>query len=70
MDFFEDSVKTDLARDARLALLHLLRNHDPNHAEPAALLEVATAYLRLNPHDSEVREALGWVARVDRRVGA
>ena len=65
MGILEDPVRAaDLARDARPGLLHLLRNHDPNHAEPAALLEVPTAYLRLNPHDSEVREALGRVARV------
>ena len=65
MGILEDPVRAaDLARDARPGLLHLLRNHDPNHAELAALLEVATAYLRLNPHASEVREALGRVARV------
>lgn len=46
-----------------------MRNHDPNHAEPAALLGVVDAYLRLNPEDSEVREALRKVAEADRRVG-
>jgi hypothetical protein len=33
-----------------------MRSHSPGHGEPAALLEVVDAYLRLNPHDEEVRE--------------
>jgi hypothetical protein len=35
----------------------LIRNHSPDHGESAALLEVVDAYLRLNPHDEEVRES-------------
>ena len=51
-----------LAENSRPGLLHLMRNHSPNHGEPEALLGVVDAYLRLNPQDDEVREARRRVA--------
>jgi hypothetical protein len=34
--------------------MHLLANHCPGGKKPEALLELAEAYLRLNPDDAEV----------------
>jgi hypothetical protein len=36
--------------------MHLLGNHGPGGKKPEALLELADAYLRLNPDDLEVRK--------------
>ena len=68
MRFFDESA-AGLAENARPGLLHLMRNHAPNHGEPEALLGVVDAYLRLNPHDDEVREARRRVAEADPRLG-
>lgn len=57
MGFFNEPVRTELAANARPALLHLMRNHRRGHGDPLALVEVVDAYLRLNPRDEEVREA-------------
>ena len=57
MVFFDNEPARDkVTQTARPGLLQLMRSHSPGHGEPAALLEVVDAYLRLNPHDEEVRE--------------
>lgn len=69
MGIFDEREPAGLVENARPGLLHLMRNHSPNHGEPEALLGVVDAYLRLNPQDDEVREARRRVADVDPRLG-
>jgi hypothetical protein len=55
MRFVNEPVRVEVAR-ARPGLMHLLGNHGPGGKKPEALLELADAYLRLNPDDAEVRK--------------
>jgi hypothetical protein len=58
MVFFDNEpARDEVTKTARPGLLQLIRNHSPDHGESAALLEVVDAYLRLNPHDEEVRQS-------------
>jgi len=56
MGIYDGLARGDLA-NVRPAVLRLLRNHSPNQGSPTALLDVVDAYLRLDPDDTEVREA-------------
>jgi hypothetical protein len=51
----DEAVRVEVAR-ARPGLVHLLANRSPGGKRPEALLELAEAYLRLNPEDVEVRK--------------
>ena len=53
MGFFDAPIRLEMA-DIRTGLLHLLQQH---HGSPAALIDLADRYLRLNPEDAEVRKA-------------
>ena len=57
MGFFDEPIRAQVS-DARRGILHLLRNHLPNHETPADLVDLADRHLRLNPDDAEVRNAL------------
>ena len=71
MVFFDHGpVGNDVTKTARSGLLELMGNHSPGHGEPEALLEVVDAYLRLNPHDEEVREGRERLVGADEGVGA
>jgi hypothetical protein len=71
MVFFDHGpARDDVTKTARPGLLELMGNHSPDHGEPAALLEVVDAYLRLNPHDEEVREGRERLVGADEMIGA
>jgi hypothetical protein len=70
MFFSNGPVLDEVTKMARPGLLELMRNHSPGHGEPAALLEVVDAYLRLNPHDEEVRESRERLVGMGEMVGA
>jgi len=71
MVFFDNGpARDDVTKTARPGLLQLMRNHSPGHGEPEALLEVVDAYLRLNPHDEEVREGRERLVGADEMIGA
>ena len=70
MVFLNGPARDDVTKTARPGLLQLMRNHSPGHGEPAALLEVVDAYLRLNPQDEEVRESRERLVGTGERVGA
>ena len=71
MVFFDNEpARDDLTKTARPGLLQLIRNHSPDHGESAALLEVVDAYLRLNPHDEEVRQSRDRLVGTGEMVGA
>jgi hypothetical protein len=71
MVFFDNEpARDELTKTARPGLLELMRNHSPGHGESAALLEVVDAYLRLNPHDEEVRESRGRLVGTGEMVDA
>ena len=57
MRYFDEPIRLEVSAHVRPALLHLMGSHRPGGCDPAALLEVVDAYLRLNPLDQEVREA-------------
>jgi hypothetical protein len=57
MVFFNGLVRDEVTKMARPALLELMGTHSPGRGEPEAPLEVVDAYLKLNPHDDDVREA-------------
>ena len=54
MRYFDEPTGLEVDADVRPALLHLMANRTAGRSDPAALLEVADAYLRLNPKDAEV----------------
>lgn len=56
MGFYDGPGRGEL-ENVRPGVLHLLRNHATGVGMPTALLEVADAYLRMNPDDAEVRAA-------------
>ena len=71
MIFFDNGpARDDVTKTARPGLLQLIDNRSPDHGEPAALLEVVDAYLRLNPHDEEVREGRERLVGADEMIGA
>jgi hypothetical protein len=71
MVFFDHGpVGDDVTKTARPGLLELMGNHSPDHDEPEALLEVVDAYLRLNPHDEEVREGRERLVGAGEMIGA
>jgi hypothetical protein len=70
MVFLDGSTRDDVTKTARPGLLHLMRNHSPGHGQTTALLEVVEAYLRLNPHDEEVRGGRERLVGTHERVGA
>ena len=70
MRYFDEPVRLEVDANVRPALLHLMGNHDPHRGDPAALLEVADAYLRLNPQDGEVLKARERLVGEGRPVGA
>jgi hypothetical protein len=70
MVFFNEPVRDEVATTTRPGLLQLMRNHSPGHGETAALLEVVDTYLRLNPHDEEVREGREQLVGTVEKVGA
>jgi hypothetical protein len=70
MVFLDGSTRDDVTKTARSGLLHLMHNHSPGHGETTALLEVVDAYLRLNPHDEEVRGGRERLVGTLERVGA
>ncbi len=56
--YFDEPTRLEVDTNVRPALLHLMGNHRPGSGDdPAGLLEVADAYLRLNPQDAEVLKA-------------
>ena len=59
-----------MTTNVRPALLHLMVNHRPGRGDPAALLEVVDAYMRLNPQDAEVAAARERLVGEGRPVGA
>ena len=69
MVFFNGPVRDEVTKTARLRLLQLMANHSPGRGELATLLEVVDAYLRLNPHDEEVRKAQERLVGTTERVG-
>jgi hypothetical protein len=70
MFFSNGPVLDEVTKMARPGLLELMRNHSPGHGGPEALLEVVDAYLRLNPHDEEVRESRERLVGMGEMVGA
>jgi hypothetical protein len=69
MVFFNGPVRDEVTKTARLRLLQLMGSHSPGRGELATLLEVVDAYLRLNPHDEEVRKAQERLVGTTERVG-
>jgi hypothetical protein len=69
MGFLNGPARDEVTKTAQPGLLQLMGNHSPGHGEPAALLEVVDAYLRLNPHDDEVRDARERLMGTPERVG-
>ncbi len=71
MRYFDEPTRLEVDTNVRPALLHLMGNHRPRSGDdPAALLEVADAYLRLNPQDDEVLRARERLVDEGRPVGA
>ena len=70
MRYFDEPTRLDVTTNVRPALLHLMGNHRPGGDDPAALLEVVDAYLRLNPLDAEVLRARERLVGEGRPVGA
>ncbi len=70
MRYFDEPTRLEVNTNVRPALLHLMGNHGPRRGDPAALLEVVDAYLRLNPRDAEVAAARERLVGEDRPVGA
>ena len=70
MGFLNGPARDEVTKTARPGLLQLMGSHSPGRSEPAALLEVVDAYLRLNPQDDEVREARERLVGTDERVGS
>ncbi len=70
MRYFDEPTRLEVDTNVRPALLHLMGNHGPGRGDPTALLEVAEAYLRLNPRDDEVAAARERQVGESRQVGA
>ena len=71
MVFFDNGpVRDEVTKMARPGLLRLMGSHSPGRGEPAALLEVVDAYLRLNPRDDEVGEGRERLVGTAERVGS
>ena len=69
MRYFDEPIRLDVTKNVRPALLHLMGNHRPG-GDPAALLEVVDAYLRLNSQDAEMLRARERLVGEGRPVGA
>ncbi|MDP9437298.1 MAG: hypothetical protein M3P49_00890 [Actinomycetota bacterium] len=70
MRFFDEPIRAQVGSEVRPAILHLMGNHTTGRGDPAALLEVVDAYLRLNPGDAEVAAARDRLVGEGRPVGA